>query len=485
MATNFYAGARSGGKIVNKRRRKITTPYDRPPPPPLPPPSPPETPNWLTGLVFPATRTIVSGAAKLLSSVFNSDSSSCSSSSSSSGPPDGDCIFEDDNDHDTHSESLKEVKYAGKNSEQDGGMSKSKHLIEQLIMRETFTRIECDRLINLINSRVVDPPTLDYGLGDAIAVGTTVTGTSDPCSRYVMEAREWLEDKKDDLRSMACFAEGNCGSSSFLTENVEKVDGSPIYLAKSYMKARPPWASPTEHLDIRTPSSKKSKLFEEGTPFHAGDEFVPSSRKRSSLSSGPWNISEEIRRVRSKATDDILRSLPSKKIDLPLLTERKMKQNAVIDSRDSGSLAHLSISSRPALGTGIGQSETRQDAGKSVIVTSNSRALIPQDNDRIEVVGEWPATEPHQPNGPVLASENLDDPQSNNTIGSRFKDISGSEMAHMANGIPSLEARDGGGEPRPMEIDACSGHERSSDGVHMQVKCEFLTEASIELDYSS
>lgn len=36
-----------------------------------------------------------------------------------------------------------------------------------------FTRIECDRLINLINSRVVDPPTLDYGLGDAIAVGTT------------------------------------------------------------------------------------------------------------------------------------------------------------------------------------------------------------------------------------------------------------------------------------------------------------------------
>ncbi|XP_031123199.1 protein KAKU4 isoform X2 [Ipomoea triloba] len=482
MATNFYAGARSGGKIVNKRRRKITTPYDRPPPPPLPPPPPPETPNWLTGLVFPATRTIVSGAAKLLSSVFNSDSSSCSSSSSSSGPPDGDCIYEDDNDHDTHSESLKEVKYAGRNAEQDGGMSKSKHLIEQLIMRETFTRIECDRLINLINSRVVDPPTLDYGLGDAIAVGTT--GTLDPCSRYVMEAREWLEDKKDDLRSIACFAEGNCGSSSFLTENVEKVDGSPIYLAKSYMKARPPWASPTEHLDIRTPSSKKSKLFEEGTPFHAGDEFVPSSRKRSSLSSGPWNISEEIRRVRSKATDDILRSLPSKKIDLPLLTERKMKQNAVIDSRDSGSLAHLSISSRPALGTGIGQSETRQDAGKSVTVTSNSRALIPQDNDQIEVVGEWPATEPHQPNGPVLASENLDDPQSNNTTGSGFKDISGSEMAHMANGVPSSEARDGGGEPRPMEIDACSGHERSSDGVHMQVKCEFLTEASIELDES-
>lgn len=59
---------------------------------------------------------------------------------------------------------------------------------------------------------------------------------------------------------------------------VEKVDGSPIYVAKSYMKARPPWASPTEHLDIRTSSSKKSKLFEEGTPFHAGDEFVPSSR---------------------------------------------------------------------------------------------------------------------------------------------------------------------------------------------------------------
>nr|GMD26300.1 protein kaku4 [Ipomoea batatas] len=328
-----------------------------------------------------------------------------------------------------------------------------------------FTRIECDRLINLINSRVVDPPTLDYGLGDAIAVGTT--GTSDPCSRYVMEAREWLEDKKDDLRSMACFAEGNCGSSSFLTENVEKVDGSPIYVAKSYMKARPPWASPTEHLDIRTSSSKKSKLFEEGTPFHAGDEFVPSSRKRSSLSSGPWNISEEIRRVRSKATDDILRSLPSKKIDLPLLTERKMKQNAVIDSRDSGSLAHLSISSRPALGTGIGQSVTRQDAGKAVTVTLNSPALIPQDNDRIEVVGEWPATEPHQPNGPVLASENLD---AHEAFGLSLVNV-GVQKAYEIIFILSnaTSCRDGGGEPRPMEIDACSGHERSSDGVHMQL----------------
>ncbi|XP_044472169.1 protein KAKU4-like [Mangifera indica] len=42
--------------------------------------------------------------------------------------------------------------------------------------------------------------------------------------------------------------------------------------------------------------------------------------KRDSPASGSWNISEELRKVRSKATEEMLRTLPSSKIDLSALT---------------------------------------------------------------------------------------------------------------------------------------------------------------------
>lgn len=71
------AETRTGGKIVKPRRiAAAASPYSRPLPPV------PENPNWFTGLINPATRIIATGASKIISSVFGSDSSSSSSSSS-------------------------------------------------------------------------------------------------------------------------------------------------------------------------------------------------------------------------------------------------------------------------------------------------------------------------------------------------------------------------------------------------------------------
>lgn len=59
-----------------RRIAAAASPYSRPLPPV------PENPNWFTGLINPATRIIATGASKIISSVFGSDSSSSSSTSS-------------------------------------------------------------------------------------------------------------------------------------------------------------------------------------------------------------------------------------------------------------------------------------------------------------------------------------------------------------------------------------------------------------------
>ncbi|KAK4755968.1 hypothetical protein SAY87_009725 [Trapa incisa] len=71
MATASRSRARSGGKMPQPRRgARITTPYDRPPNTNLRA----ENPSWISKLILSPTRVIVSGAGKLLSSVFGSGS---------------------------------------------------------------------------------------------------------------------------------------------------------------------------------------------------------------------------------------------------------------------------------------------------------------------------------------------------------------------------------------------------------------------------
>lgn len=53
--------------------------------------------------------------------------------------------------------------------------------------------------------------------------------------------------------------------------------GSPVEMAKSYMKVRPPWASPAvDTSGLRTPSQMKAKLFDEGTPYTVSGDSLSS-----------------------------------------------------------------------------------------------------------------------------------------------------------------------------------------------------------------
>ncbi|GAU28188.1 hypothetical protein TSUD_313470 [Trifolium subterraneum] len=110
-----------------------------------------------------------------------------------------------------------------------------------------------------------------------------------------------------------------------------KDEGSPVDVAKSYMRSRPPWSSPSvDHTKPPTPAG--IQLFKEETPHLFGGNStsslkeryitVPVNRssvvirfKRDSSATGSWSIQDEIRRVRSRATEEMLRAVPSSKID--------------------------------------------------------------------------------------------------------------------------------------------------------------------------
>jgi hypothetical protein len=55
--------------------------------------------------------------------------------------------------------------------------------------------------------------------------------------------------------------------------------GSPVDMAKLYMRARPPWASPSaKHVEFKSPSPIGIQLFEEETPYSIGGNSASSSK---------------------------------------------------------------------------------------------------------------------------------------------------------------------------------------------------------------
>ncbi|KAL2637624.1 hypothetical protein AAZV13_06G069700 [Glycine max] len=337
-------GSRSAGKIVRTRRSaaaRSRTPYDRPAPPP-PPPEPP-SPNWISRFVISPSRFIASGAGKIFSSVLDldnspSDSSSATSShSSSANDSDAEEVgtFDDENDNPSEGDVAL--------SKPCVGNSKSKHMIEQLLMKESFSREECDRLIKIIRSRVVDPandddgdkrptdiPNKIFGSGTLYRLNSVLTyycfltmesnyflDTDSPelHSAAIMEAKKWLREKKSGLDTNSDIGYGSPSLNLVALPQDPKDEGSPVDVAKLYMRTRPPWASPSiDHTKPQTPSG--IQLFKEETPYLFGNNSTPPSKlKRDSAATGSWSIQDEIRRVRSRATEDLLRSLPSSKID--------------------------------------------------------------------------------------------------------------------------------------------------------------------------
>lgn len=92
--------------------------------------------------------------------------------------------------------------------------------------------------------------------------------------------------------------------------------------------------------------------------------FSAGSQKKSSYASGSWNIHEEIRKVRSKATEDMLRAHPSKETDYQLrLVERKAEPKSAVGDltgtstaeriNDSSSLRLAKLSDVPIKWSGV------------------------------------------------------------------------------------------------------------------------------------
>ncbi|KAJ8763834.1 hypothetical protein K2173_003616 [Erythroxylum novogranatense] len=301
-----------------RRSASNWTPYDRPTPTFLRNSSP-TSPNWLSKLVFSPTRLIASGAGKALASVFSPHYAPSSS--------DDDSAFSDD-DMDDVSSDVPPVSSQGA-----GGLEKknqtsdmincsralewkndTKRVIEQLLMRETFTREECDKLMHIIKSRMVDSP-----VHGSTEVDRQNVNKSDIHKTAVMEAKKWLEEKKLRSNSKSTLEGGTC---TFNTEILPCVsdneEGSPVDLAKCYMQSRPPWASPSlNHTQCSSASPTGVHLFKESTLFLLGSNSASTSKlTRDSAISGSWNFLDEIRsKVRYKATEELLNSQTSSKID--------------------------------------------------------------------------------------------------------------------------------------------------------------------------
>ena len=310
-------GSRSGGKIVRTRRSAAArshTPYDRPAPPPEPP-----SPNWLSRFVISPSRFIASGAGKIFSSVLDLDNSPSDSSSatcslsSSANDSDAEVVgtFDDENDNPSEGDVALSKPFVRN--------SKNKHMIEQLLMKESFSREECDRLIKIIRSRVVDPANDDDGDKRPTDMSNKILGSDTDSPELhdvaIMEAKKWLQEKKSALDTNTDIGYGSLSLNLVALPQDPKDEGSPVDVAKSYMCTRPPWASPSiDHTKPQTPSG--IQLFKEETPYLFGNNSMPSSKlKRDSAATGSWSIQDEIRRVRSRATEELLRSLPSSKID--------------------------------------------------------------------------------------------------------------------------------------------------------------------------
>ncbi|GJN26184.1 hypothetical protein PR202_gb14095 [Eleusine coracana subsp. coracana] len=226
------------------------------------------SPGWLTSFV--------SGAKRVFSSVLLF--------SSPEEPTSGD----EDEDHDSEDGN-------GLNSNENEDFhdtygaivpySDSKLAIEQMVMKEKFSRDEFDKMVELLKTRVTDsnlPDAFEYGTPNDIpsrnmGSGYDFTGAwrslnrdqnfpgsvpfsgmrsgsfspSSPlqtspeiCTAAVKEAKKWLEEKRKGT-GIKPEDNGPCTlNTDMFSSGLDSDMGSPVDLAKSYMRSLPPWQSP-------------------------------------------------------------------------------------------------------------------------------------------------------------------------------------------------------------------------------------------------
>ncbi|CAN6236502.1 unnamed protein product [Urochloa humidicola] len=211
------------------------------------------SPGWLSGFV--------SGARRVISSVM------LFSSPEETGSGEEEEEDDDDEGNGLNSDENEDVLDA------HGAIvpySESKLAIEQMVMKETFTRGECDKMVELIKSRVINPtfseareygspeqiPSRNAGIGydftgswrslrpGSFSPGSPLQASPELCTAAVTEAKKWLEEKRQGL-GLKPEDNGTCTlNTDMLSSGIDSDMGSPVDLAKSYMQSLPPWQSP-------------------------------------------------------------------------------------------------------------------------------------------------------------------------------------------------------------------------------------------------
>nr|XP_017241041.1 PREDICTED: protein KAKU4-like isoform X4 [Daucus carota subsp. sativus] len=269
------AGDKSGGNIAKRRRHNtLKTPYDRPPP---------QSPEnfgikQLSSDFFADTsRMIAKGAIKFLTFMTDTDHIS-----SSSETDDDDVVSCDDDVY---------APFENDSTSTEMVRMSPKWVIGKLLLQETFSKKESDKLIEIINSRVVDCFPMGEGQdAGLIEMPRGKCGTDDRCGTAVMQDKHWLNKK-------AC----------------------------------PPCASPSlRPSGLRTPSPMATDHYKDEALSTLSCTSFPSTQERGTHSARSWNIQDEVRKVRFKAAEDILHAFPSKKIGLSINSEQKTFQNSIV-----------------------------------------------------------------------------------------------------------------------------------------------------------
>ncbi|XP_038711395.1 protein KAKU4-like isoform X2 [Tripterygium wilfordii] len=480
----------AGGKMVRLRRRAAPiTPYHRPR---LLPYSQERNPSWISRIILSPTRLIATGAGKVLSTVFGPDPESSSSSSSSSSATDS--TSEDDVDDAKHDDDLSSLGADRMNKNWKSQLiesfqgkpqpvewkSENKRVIEQLVMQETFSREECDRLTHIINSRVIDSP------GVANTQEEIENRTVDSA---IMEAQKWLEEKKSGSTSMLELDPGTTAvKSALLPQVIGSEVGSPVDMAKSYMQSRPPWASQSSN-HFKSPLPLAVQLFKEETSYSVGGNSVSLSKvshlKRDSSASGSWNILEEIRRVRSKATE--MRTPPSSKNDWSGFTsDYKTTPTALFaDNLEGGMREKMHDSSKSGDGLSL---DTRVNTPEGFLGAEDIKVVSHSDNGNAVVDGLKDTNGTGQLSS-LVVGEAIQDLRLHEGNGSLLKEATRASDAFASNGCPSFISSPCAGldkEENPVpfneeQISVDPGYDKEIEGASVKETCEILSEASVEV----
>lgn len=356
----------------------------------------------------------------------------------------------------------------GKESQLTTGKSETKQLIEKLIMQETFSRKERDSLMSIIDSRVIDGSSIPEGL-------VKRSDITDLCAKAITEAKQWLEEKKETSNSKIQLSHGISPLNSVTpSKDINGGLGSPVDIAKSYMRGRPPWSSLSlNSAGEKTPLTVGREFLKDEAPY--GCSFSSSKLK---LSSGSWNIQDELRRVRSKATEDMLKTLPSQKNKLSSLAlEPEGIESTLLNGR-------IELDQRDGL-----QDSNMFSSVKLIDESSNLRAAVASDSTGLpasaaDTTQDNVQTEDLQPVtlAQIQGVENIQMVEEDKLVADGSRDLAIPKSV-LDNDLrfsdKSCPAADGDIPLNPNAV--CSSHDKLAGVNSLEETCELLSETLVEI----